>query len=129
MINIIIGAFIILHALVHFWFVSLALKLVEYKPDMGWTTRSWLFTPLLGDAITCKIAAAVFFLIMLVMAVGGAAFIFSAGWARGLLTGSAIASMAALVLFWDGGFDGIVQKGLVAFLINAAIIGGMILLP
>lgn len=129
MINILIGAFIILHALVHFWFVSLALKMFEYKPDMGWTTRSWLFTPLLGDAITRKIAAAVFFLIMFVMAVGGVAFIFSAGWARGLLTGSAIASITALILFWDGSFDMIVQKGLVAFLLNAAIIIGMLLLP
>ncbi len=129
MINILIGAFIILHALVHFWFVSLALKMFEYKPDMGWTTRSWLFTPLLGDNATRKIAAAAFFLIMLVMAAGGVAFIFSAGWARGLLIGSAIASIAALIVFWDGSFDMIVQKGLVAFLINAAIIGGMILLP
>jgi hypothetical protein len=100
-----------------------------YKPEMGWTTRSWLFTPLLGDAITRKIAAVVFFLIMLVMAAGGAAFIFSAGWARGLLTGSAIASIAALILFWDGSFDMIVQKGLVAFLLDAAIIAGMFFLP
>jgi hypothetical protein len=127
--NFIIGAVITLHALVHFWFIALALRLLEYKPEFGWTTRSWLFTSLLGDEITRKFAAVLLFIVMGAMAVGGVAFIFSAGWARPLLIASAAASILVLVLFWDGSFAGIVQKGLVAFLLDAAIILGMVFLP
>jgi len=29
--------FLILHGLVHLWYLVLAFRLVEYKPDMGWT--------------------------------------------------------------------------------------------
>lgn len=129
MLRFLIGLIITLHALVHFWFIALALKLFEYKPEMGWTTKSWLFTPLIGEPATRKLAAVLLAAVMGAMAVGGIAFIFSAGWSRPLLTYSAIASIVVIVLLWDGSFQQIVQKGLVAILLDAAIILGMKYLP
>jgi hypothetical protein len=129
LIRFIIGLVIALHGLVHFWFIALALRLVEFKPEMGWTSKSWLFTNQLGDDLTRKVASVLLFIVMIALFVGGIAFIFQANWARPLLIYSAVASIAILILFWDGSFDLIVSKGLIAFLLDAAIIAGMVYLP
>ena len=43
------GSILILHGLVHMWFVTLSQGLVEYRSDRGWTGKSWLQTNILGD--------------------------------------------------------------------------------
>jgi hypothetical protein len=129
LIRFLIGAVITLHALVHFWFIALAMKLFPFEPQMGWTTKSWLFTNLLGDDLTRKLAALLLFIVMLVMATGGVAFIFGAGWSRPILIGAAVASIAVIVLFWDGSFDLIVSKGLIAVLLDLGVIAAAAWLP
>lgn len=129
MIRFLIGFVITLHALVHFWFIALALRLVEFEPKFGWTTKSWLFTNLLGDDLTRKVASVLLSIVMVALFVGGIAFMAQQGWSRPLLIAAAGFSIAILVLFWDGSFDLIVSKGLIAFLLDAAIIAGMVFLP
>ena len=46
------GLFIVLHGLVHLWYVVLSQKLVAFQPEMGWVGRSWLLTNVLGDSPT-----------------------------------------------------------------------------
>jgi hypothetical protein len=52
MLRFLIGIFIVLHGLVHLWYVVLSQGLVEFEPEMGWTGESWLLSRLLGESAT-----------------------------------------------------------------------------
>ena len=127
MLRILSAIFIVLHGLVHLWYVSLSTGLVEFEPEMGWTGESWLLSHFLGESVTRPLAGVVFILATLVFVVSGAGMLVNAGWWRGGLIGSAIFSTAMVVLYWDGSFEMIVEKGLIALLINAGIIVAVLL--
>ncbi len=122
MIRILSAIFVVLHGLVHLWYVSLSTGLVEFEPEMGWTGESWLLSRFLGESVTRPLASVVFTLGALVFIVSGAGMLVNTGWWRAGLIGSAIFSTAMVVLYWDGSFEMIVEKGLIALLINAGII-------
>lgn len=48
MLSFLIGAFVVLHGLVHVWYVTLSQGLVEFQPEMGWSGRSWALSDPLG---------------------------------------------------------------------------------
>jgi len=70
----------------------------------NWSSRSWLLTDLLGDAVSRVVCAALYGL-ALVGFVGAALGLLGWGlphdWWRPLATISAVISLLALVLFWD----------------------------
>lgn len=129
MIRYLIGIIIVLHGLVHLWFVVLARGLVEYKPEMGWSGRSWLFTGLIGDPATRILASILLLLVTVALSAGGIGFLIDQQWARPVLIVSALASAIVLILFWDGSPQLIVQKGLIGLLIDAAIVAGLLIWP
>ncbi|MBW7882136.1 MAG: hypothetical protein H3C34_05770 [Caldilineaceae bacterium] len=129
MIRYLIGIIIVLHGLVHLWYVVLARGLVEYKPEMGWSGRSWLFTSLIGDPATRNLASILLLLVTVALALGGVGFFIDQQWTRPVLIVSALASAFVLILFWDGSPQLIVQKGLIGLLIDAAIIAGLLIWP
>jgi hypothetical protein len=49
-------------------------------------------------------------------------------WWRPAVVGSAALSTAIVILFWDGSLELIVEKGLIAFLINVAILAALLVL-
>ena len=122
------GVFVMLHGLVHLWFVALSQGLVEFEPDMGWTSESWLLSGLLGEAATRRLAGVVFALATVPFLVGGVGLLVGAGWWRTLLMAAAIFSTGSILLYWDGRPTMIVQKGLIAVLINAGIVGALFLI-
>jgi hypothetical protein len=122
MLKALFAVFIMLHGLVHLWYVTLSLRLVEFQPDMGWTGRSWLFSPLLGDAATRALAAVLYSLATLGFVAGGIGIFAGQGWWRPLVIGSATFSSAIILLFWDGNAQLLVQKGLIGLLINAGLL-------
>lgn len=122
MLRILSAIFIVLHGLVHLWYVSLSTGLVEFEPEMGWTGESWLLSRFLGESVTRPLASVVFTLATLVFVVSGAGMLVNTDWWRAGLIGSAIFSTAMVMLYWDGNFEMIVEKGLIALLINAGII-------
>ena len=113
---------VVLHGLVHFWLIALARRWVEYKPEMGWEGRSWLLTPILGDAGARWVATVVFGLVAAGFVVGGIGVFTQGEWWRPVMFASAVISAGMLLAFWDGGAHLIVQKGLLGFLIDVAII-------
>ena len=127
MVRILFGVFVMLHGLVHLWFVALSQGLVEFEPDMGWTSESWLLSGLLGEAATRRLAGVVFALATVPFLVGGVSLLVGAGWWRMLLMGAAIFSTGSIFLYWDGRRAMIVQKGLIAVLINAGIVATLCL--
>jgi hypothetical protein len=122
------GLFIVLHGLVHLWYVVLSQKLVAFQPEMGWTGRSWLLTNVLGDSHTRSIAGLLYVLATIGLVVSGIGVMARGEWWRPVLIGSTILSSVTLILFWDGSTDLIVQKGLIGLVINGAIMIAMTVL-
>ena len=122
MVRLLIGVFIILHGLVHIWYLTLSQRLVPFQPEMGWTGRSWIFTDILGDSTTRAIASLLFLIATVGFVAGGVGFLLNQEWWRTVLIGSAVLSAAITLLFWDGSAELIVQKGLVGLLIDVAIL-------
>jgi hypothetical protein len=121
MVRALFGIFVILHGLVHLWFVVLSQELIEVKPEMGWTPQSWLFTGLIGDTATRWLVTVVSILLALTFTAGGIGLFTRASWWRPVVIGASVASAALILLYWDGGTQLLVEKGLVGFLIDALI--------
>lgn len=128
MLRILAGIFVILHGLVHLWYVTLSARLVEYKPDMGWTGESWLLTDLIGDSATRALASGLYALAAIGFVVGGIGLLAQQDWRGAVLAGSAVLSTAIIVLFWDGNTSMLVQKGLIGVLINLGILLALVAL-
>lgn len=122
MINLILGIFIVLHGLVHLWYFTLSQRLVAFQAEMGWTGKSWLLTNLVGDAPTRSLASVLYILAALGFIAGGIGIFIHQTWWRPMLMSSAIFSSAVILLFWDGSAEMLVQKGLIGFFINLAIL-------
>jgi hypothetical protein len=116
------GISVLLHGLVHLWYVTLSQRWVEFQPEMGWTGESWLFSPLLGDGATRGLATVLYSLATLGFVVGGVGVLVRQDWWRPVVIGSAAFSAVIIILFWDGGLPRIVEKGLLGFLINVALL-------
>lgn len=117
------GVFVVLHGLVHLWYVVLAQDLVEFRLEMGWTARSWLLSPLLGEPATVLLATVLFVAVAAAFVAGGVGFLVETDWWRPVLLGAAVASTAVILVFWQGGLAMAVQKGVLGAVINLAIVG------
>jgi hypothetical protein len=127
MLHTLIGIFIVLHGLVHMWFVTLSREWVEFQPEMGWTGESWLLSGFLTRPTTRTLATVLFGLGTIAFVVGGVTVLARASWSRTALIASAAFSLTSLLLFWDGGTDRIVARGLVGVLLNIVILVGALI--
>ena len=118
-----IGLFVALHGLVHLWYVVLSQGLVEFRPEMGWTGRSWILTNLIGSPITRLLAGMLYGLAAVALVTGSISIFSRSNWGQPVLVGSAVLSATIILLFWDGSLERIVEKGLLGFLISIAIVG------
>jgi hypothetical protein len=127
MLRVLLGILIVLHGLVHLWYFTLSQRVVEFRPEMGWSGRSWVFTNLLGDSTTRTLAGVLYILATLAFVVSGIGIFVRADWWRPALVGSAVFSAAIILLLWDGGMQLIVQKGLIGFLIDLGVLVALLL--
>jgi len=118
--TILFGIITILHGLVHFWYVILNQGLVEFKPEMGWTGKSWLLTDLLSAEFTRPLATIFYGVSAITFVVAGVGLITSQSWTRLWILVASSISAVSIILFWDGNFEQLVEKGLIGLLINAA---------
>jgi hypothetical protein len=114
--------FILLHGLVHIWYVTLAQRWVPFEPEMGWTGNSWLLANAMGDTLTRTFATILYSIATLSFVIAGAGVLAQADWWATVLVGAAIVSSLTIFLFWDGSFDMLVQKGMLGFLINIVLL-------
>lgn len=122
MLRFLFGLFIILHGLVHLWYFTLSQGLVEFKPEVGSTGRSWLIAGLLGDSTTWLLGSILLVLSVIAFVISGIAVFARAAWWWPVLLGSAVFSSVSLLLFWDENIQLIVQKGLIGFPISLAVV-------
>ena len=128
MVRVLIGIFVIVHGLVHLWWVALSQRLVKFEPQMGWTGESWILARILGDSATRLLVTVLLVLTMIGFVSGGIGVLIKQEWWRPVIVGSAVLSTAIVVLFWDGSLKMIVQKGLIALLINVVILAATLIL-
>jgi hypothetical protein len=117
-----IGVIMLLHGLVHLWYVTLSQGLVAFQPEMGWTGRSWLLTNALGDGTVQFLATVVYAAATVLFLVAGGGLIARQGWARGWTIAAAVVSVLAIVIFWDDSFRLPVEKGLIGLLLDLALL-------
>lgn len=122
MMKIISGIFILLHGLVHFWYVVLSQRWVDFKPEMGWSGKSWLLSGFVGDSTLRSFASGLFALAAIGFLISGIGILASASWWRTAILIAAVFSMVILLAFWDGDLSMIVQKGLLGVLLDVGII-------
>ena len=112
------GVFLVLHGLVHAWYVVLAQELVPFEAAMGWTGRSWALTSWLGEPTTRMIATVWYGLAGIAFVVGGIAVLAQAAWWRPALAVASIISALAITVFWDGNGEMLMQKGVIGLAIS-----------
>jgi hypothetical protein len=123
-----IGIIVILHGLVHFWYVTLSQGWVAFQPEMGWTGKSWLLSNLMGDQITRILATVLYSLAAITFLIAGIGLVAGQGWTRMWLSAASLISIVAILLFWDGNFSKPVEKGALGLLISTAILFATVVL-
>lgn len=117
-----IGVFLVLHAIVHLWYVVLSQGWVEVEEQMGWNGHSWLLSSILPAETILSIASVLYVAVTLGFVIGGGGYALSRDWAAVVLVGAAIVSTGVLVAMWDGQFDLLIEKGVVGVLINIGLV-------
>ena len=120
--NIFLGVFLVLHGLVHMWYVTLSQGWVAFQADMGWTGQSWLLSGSLSEGGTKWLATLLYVLTAVAFTVSGAGKMIEQDWARSWIVVSAIISTVAILVFWDGNFHHMVEKGLLGLVIDFALL-------
>jgi hypothetical protein len=95
MFRFLISLFLILHGLVYLWFFTLSQRLIEFKPEMGWSGKSWLFTGLLGDSTTRLLASILLIVSAIAFVISGVGIFLHADWWWTVLAGAALVSAFA----------------------------------
>jgi len=113
---------LMLHGLVHIWYIVLVQRWVEFQSEMGWTGVSWLFSSWMAERAVSWLATISYALSAVGFVIGGAGSLADQEWSRLWLIGSALVSTLTLIAFWDGRFDMLVEKGFLGLAINLAVL-------
>jgi hypothetical protein len=120
--NTLFGIVMTLHGLVHLWFVTINQGLVEFKTEMGWTGKSWILSNFLGAEITQPLATIFYGVSTITFVIAGIGLITSQDWTRLWIIVASSISAASILLFWDGRFKFLIEKGAIVLFLNAALL-------
>jgi hypothetical protein len=126
--TLILGIFCVLHGLVHLLYAGQSGRFFELRPGMVWPDGSWLFSKLLGDETARLLASILLALAALGFMAGGLGLFVRQDWWRPVTAGAAVLSAAIYILFWDGKFQTLDDKGGIGLLINLAILAVVMIL-
>ncbi len=120
--EIVFGIFLVLHGLVHLLYTGQSQRLFELKPGMVWPDGSWAFSKLIGAEATRLLAGISYALAAIGFVAGGAGLFVEQAWWHTVVTGSATFSTVIITIFWNGKTQKLNDQGLIAVLINIAIL-------
>lgn len=127
MLRFVISIFIMLHGLVHLLYFGQSRRLFELRPGMDWPDGSWVFSRFFSDEITRSLASVSYILAAIGFVVGGVGILFKQAWWQPIVVGSAVFSSVITVLFWDGKFQKLDDKGGIGLFIDLAILVALLL--
>jgi hypothetical protein len=116
------STFLVLHGLVHLWYVTLSQRLVPYRPEFGWSGTAGMIPAVVGEPAARTLATILYALAAGAFVAGGAGALMRQDGARAALLGAAVCSSAAILSFWNGRSAQLVENGALGLLINAAVI-------
>jgi hypothetical protein len=122
-----VAGFLVLHGVVHLWYVVLSQGWVEMEDAMGWNGRSWLLSNLLTEGTVLSLASVRYVLVAVGFLAGGVGYALGRDWATPVLVGAAALSTVVIVAMLDGRFDLPVEKGVVGVAINVAVVALLVL--
>lgn len=122
---VVFGIFIILHGLVHLFYMGQSLKLFELKPAMIWPDESWAFSRVLSNATLRIFACITLGLSTLGFVVGGISLMLKQTWSQPLLIIAGGLSTFVFLVLWNGKKDSAVNQGGLGILINLAILSAV----
>jgi len=118
----ILGAFIVLHGMVHLLYFGQSARYFELKPGMVWPDGSWAFSKLLEHEAVRNLASIVLILAALGLIGGGVGLLLNQAWWRPVVVSGAAFSSLVYILFWNGKMQNLDGQGMVAILIDIAIL-------
>ena len=124
--RLLVGIFLVLHGLVHLWYVVLSQGWVEVEDQMGWNGHSWLFSSVLSSETLLALASVLYVVVTIGFVLGGIGFALDAGWWAPVVVGTAVLSTVVLVAMWDGRFELLIEKGAAGVLINVGLIAAVL---
>jgi len=127
LVRLIVGFFFILHGLVHLLYGGQSLRIFQLQPGMVWPDGSWAFSRILGDGAARLLATSCLALAAIGFVAGGVGIFAGQAWWRPIVVGTATFSALIFLLFWDGGWQNLDDKGAFALLINAAILTAVLI--
>ena len=127
MLRVIIGAFSVLHGLVHLLYFGQSQRIFELQPGLAWPDGSWAFSKLFGLESSRIIASISLVIVALLFLVGGFGIFIKQAWWRAVVIISASLSTIIYLLFWDGNLNKFDQKGGVGILINLVILTSVLI--
>ena len=119
--RIIIGIFIILHGLVHFLYIAVTQGWLK-ESGMAWNEKSLLLSKLIDETGSNKVALVTYSISIVLFVASGIVYMTEAVWWQKLIIISVIFSSITIVLFWDGIFKNMAEKGFIGVIINMAIL-------
>jgi len=122
LVRIVLGIFVVLHGLVHLLYFGHSRRFFELQPGLSWPDGSWAFGWLPGVDAARWLAGGACVLASLGFVACGVAGLAGWTWWRPVIVGAAAFSTAIWLLFWDGTMQRLAEQGLVAIVINAAIL-------
>ena len=122
MLRFIVGMFFVLHGLVHLLYCGHCQRGFELQPGMTWPDGSWAFSRMLGDERTRLLATVLLTFAAVGFVASGVGLFAGQAWWRPVAVGASSLSAISLLLFWDGGWQNLADKGAFALLINAVIV-------
>ena len=126
MIRIILGAFLVLHGLVHLLYFGQSQRIFELQPGMVWPDGAWAFSRFLGEATTRNLASILLTLAAIGLVVGGIGIFAKQAWWRPVVVSVAAFSSVFYLLFWDGALQNLDNKGWIGILINLLILAALL---
>ena len=122
MLRVIVGVFFVLHGLVHMLYFGQSARYFELRPGMVWPDGAWAFSRLFGNETTKTLASVALVLAALGFVVAGVGVIARQGWWRLVTVVAAVLSTVIYIIFWDGTFQNLPDKGAIGILINIVIL-------
>jgi hypothetical protein len=127
MIKIALGIFFILHGLVHFLYFGQSARIFELKPGMVWPEGTWALSKFIGSASVRNLAGILLIIAAMGFIVSGIGIFARQIWWRPLVLGTAVFSSIIYLMFWDGIWQNLDNKGGVGILINLAILATLLI--
>lgn len=126
MLSILFAIFFVLHGLVHLLYFGQSARYFKLQAGMIWPDGSWAFSRLLGDVENRSLASVLLVLAAIVFVAGGIGIIARQAWWRLLILVASVFSSIIYLLFWDGGWDHLDNKGGVGIFINLVILAALL---